>query len=141
MPGLIDLEWLVEKAALELVHRHNLDEITEISVSWGVTLGEAERLVLLIPSAFAREYFGREGIEFPEYFLTGPPGEYTKRSYGLEPFYGAARRVALRWINEARTSLVIRVLDWSAEAAGVRQAREQGLTPTRMSAVHHGFVA
>jgi hypothetical protein len=35
----------------------------------------------------------------------------------------------------------VRVLDWSAEANGIKEAKSQGLTPSRMSAIHHGFAA
>jgi hypothetical protein len=136
-----DLDTLVEKAALELVHRHNLDEIGATLTSTGVTRQAAERLILLIPSAFAREHFEREGIEFPDHFLVGSNDQQVQRSYALEPIYCAARELARRWIAEGRLTLVMRVLDWSAEASGIKQAREQGLTPSRMSAVHHGFVA
>jgi hypothetical protein len=33
------------------------------------------------------------------------------------------------------------VLDWSAEADAIKKAKEQGLTPTRMSVIHYGFSA
>lgn len=137
----LSLQAVVEDAALELVHKHSLDEIEGALVARGVSPQAAERLVLLIPSAFAREYFEPSGIEFPNHFLIGPPGNYTERSYNSEPFHGAARELARRWISESRLSLVMRVLDWSAEANGIKQAKEQGLTPSRMSAVHHGFAA
>lgn len=135
------LQALVEEAALELVHKHSLDQIESALVSRGISPQAAERLVLLIPSAFAREYFEPSGIEFPNHFLIGPPGNYTERSYDSEPFHGAARELARRWITEARLSLVMRVLDWSAEANGIKQAKEQGLTPNILSAIHHGFTA
>jgi hypothetical protein len=135
------LDTLVESAALELVHRHSLDEIEKTLVSQGVAQQAAERLMLLIPSAFAREYYEREGITFPDHFLVGPSGACVERSYASEPFHCSARELARRWIAESRLSLVMRVLDWSAEANGIKQAREQGLTPSSMSAVHHGFVA
>lgn len=137
----IALQALVEDAALELVHKHSLDDIESALVSRGVTPQAAERLVLLIPSAFAREYFEPSGVEFPSHFLVGPAGCFTERSYDSEPFYGAARELARRWIAEARLSLVIRVLDWSAEANGIKEAKAKGLTPSRMSAIHHGFTA
>jgi len=132
---------LVEAAAVELVHRHSLDEIEATLVSRGATPRDAERLVLLIPSAFAREYFERDGIAFPDHFLIGPSGKYVERPYTAEPFYRSARELARRWIAESRNSLVMRILDWSAEANAIKQAREQGLTPSHMSAIHHGFLA
>jgi hypothetical protein len=135
------LDTLVESAALELVRPHSLDEIEMTLVSQGVAREAAERLMLLIPSAFAREYYEREGITFPDHFLVGPAGAYAERPYASEPFHSSARELARRWIEEARLSLVMRVLDWSAEANGIKQAREQGLTPSSMSAVHHGFAA
>jgi len=135
------LQALVEDAALELVHKHSLGEIEDSLVSRGVTPQAAERLILLIPSAFAREYYEPSGIEFPSHFLVGPTGRYVERSYDAEPFHAAARELARRWIDESRLSLVMRVLDWSAEATAIKQARTQGLTPTSMSAIHHGFEA
>ncbi|MFN7967619.1 MAG: hypothetical protein U0V87_18240 [Acidobacteriota bacterium] len=135
------LQALVEDAALELVLKHSLDEIEKALVSRGVTPEDAERLVLLIPSAFAREHFEPNGIEFPSHFLVGPAGRCTERSYDAEPFHGAARELASRWIAEGRLSLVMRVLDWSAEANGIKEAKAKGLMPTRPSAVHHGFTA
>jgi hypothetical protein len=137
----VDIPALVEHAALELVHRHSLDEIEQLLVSGGVTPQVATKLVLLIPSAFAREYFERDGIEFPEHFLVGPAEHYVERPYASEPLHAAARELARRWIAESRLSLVMRVLDWSAEANGIKEAKGKGLTPTRLSAVHHGFEA
>jgi len=134
-----DLDTLVEEAALELVHRHKLDEIEAALIRRAVTREAAERLVLIIPSAFAREHFEPAGIEFPGRFLVGPPGHYVERSYEAEPFYAAARSLARRWIAESRLTLVTRVLDWSAEADAIKKAKEQGLTPARMSIIHHGF--
>ena len=129
----------VERAALELVHRHNLDEIESLLVQAGATPELSLKLVLLIPSAFAREHFSPEGIAFPDTFLVGPSGSYSERPYSSEPIYSSARALARRWLSESRPSLVARVIDWSAEANAIKQAREQGLTPTHLSAVHHGF--
>ena len=129
----------VERAALELIYRHNLNEIESVLVEAGAAADFAARLVLLIPSAFAREHFSAEGIEFPDTYLVGPPGAYSERLYSSEPIYVSARALARRWRFESRPSLVARVIDWSAEGNSIKQAREQGLTPTRLSAVHHGF--
>lgn len=137
MSATFDLESLVEQAALELVHKHNLVEVVTSLQSSGVTWEAAQRLVLIVPSAFARERFEHEGIEFPNHFLVGPIGETVERTNESEPFYAAARAVARRWIAESRSSLVGRVLDWSAEADAIKKAHEQGLTPTRMSTIHH----
>jgi hypothetical protein len=131
----------VEDAALELVHRHSLDEIEGILGARGVTPSQAERMLLFIPSAFAREYFEPQGIQFPEHFFVGPREQLIERDYASEPIYECARQVARRWVAEGRHSLVQRVLDWSAEAKGIAEAKAQGLTPSRMSAVHHGFDA
>lgn len=129
----------VERAALELIHRHCLDEIESVLVQAGATPDLALKLVLLIPSAFAREHFASEGIQFPNTFLVGPSGNHSERLYSSEPIYVSARALACRWLSESRPSLVARVIDWSAEANSIKQAREQGLTPTRLSAVHHGY--
>lgn len=129
----------VEQAAVELIHRHSLDEIESVLVEAGATPDLALKLVLLIPSAFAREHYASEGIEFPDTFLVGPSGNYSQQLYASEPIYVSARELARRWLSESRPSLVARVIDWSAEANSIEQARAQGLTPTRLSAVHHGF--
>jgi len=129
---------MVEDAALELVHRHSLDEIEALLVSRGVTATTALKLVLLIPSAFAREYFEPEGIEFPSHFFVGPKGHYTEKPYAGEPVHESARRLAKRWMT-SQPAFVGRVLDWSAEASSIKQAREKSLTPSRMSIVHHCF--
>jgi hypothetical protein len=128
---------LVEVAALELVHRDNLSEIETVLCSKGANSSDAKRLVLLVPSAFAREYFEPDGIEFPNYYLAGPEGHDQELPYDSEPIYLSARRLAQRWLAESRPSLVKRVLDWSAEASGIKQARERGLTPSRVSVVRH----
>lgn len=135
------LEDLVEDAALALVQQHDRDEIEMELRAKGVDSTTAERLVLLIPSAFAREHFEPEGILFPDHFFVGPAGAHVERAYALEPVYQAARILARRWRAESRNSLILRVLDWSAEAAGINEANDKGLTPERMSAVHHGFGA
>jgi hypothetical protein len=132
-----DLDALVEEAALELVHKHNLDEIVASLQSSGVTLDAARRLVLIVPSAFARERFEPEGIQFPDHFLVGPLGAAVERPNESEPFYATARKLARRWLAESGPSLVGRVLDWSAEADAIKKAHEQGLTPVRMGFVHH----
>ena len=132
-----DLPALVEHAALELVHKHSLSEIEDSLATSGVTPEATQRLLALVPSAFARERFESEGIEFPNHFLVGPVGRSVERSYDSEPFYAAARELARRWIAESRPSLVMRVLDWSVEADAIKKAREQGLTPARMAFVHH----
>jgi hypothetical protein len=132
---------LVERAALELVHKHSLDEIETILRSSGVGDADSEKLVLFIPSAFAAEYCTSQGIEFPDHFLIGEPGNYTQRDYGDEPIYLSARTLAREWHAQGRKSLVLRVLDWSAEANAIKEANAKGLTPTRMSAIHHGISA
>lgn len=132
---------MVEVAALELVDRHSLDEIEAALVAQGVSAPTAERLVLLVPSAFAREFFARDGIEFPDHFLVGESGNHSERAYASEPIHGVARGLARRWMAESRHSLVGRILEWSAEATAIQEARGQGLTPSRLSAIHHGFTA
>src|SRR5882757_4613383 len=116
----------VERAALELIHRHSLDEIESLLVQAGATSEFSLKLTLLIPSAFAREHFAPEGIAFPDTFLVGPSGDYSERPYSSEPIYSSARALARRWLSESRPSLVARVIDWSAEAKSIQQAREQG---------------
>jgi hypothetical protein len=136
---LSDVDTWVERAALLLVHRHSLDEIEAVLVSQGVPSSAALKLVLFIPSAFAREHFEPQGVCFPDHFLVGPKGSYTKREYAAEPIYLQARLLARRWFAESRHSLIMRVLDWSAEANAINQAKERGQTPRELSAVHHGL--
>ncbi len=128
----------VEAAALELVHRHSLDEIEGVLSTSGVSPELAAKAVLLIPSAFAAAQFEPEGITFPAEFSVGPPSALRKLPYSDEPLYQEARRLAARWQQEGRQSFVARVLDWSAEANAIKQARAEGLHPSRMSEVHHG---
>ena len=130
---------LVETAALHLVHRHSLEEIEKLLIDDGVPARQAAKLVLLIPSAFAREHFEPDGIAFPDSFLVGDPDRPESRLYSTEPFYVEARRLARVWAAESRPSLVLRVLDWSAEAKSIKEAKARGLTPTRLAQVHHGF--
>ena len=129
----------VETAAQELVQRHSLDEIEAILVSKGASVSFALKLVLLIPSAFAREHFEPQGIKFPDHFWVGPRGRFISRQYSAEPIYKQARLLARRWLAESGASLIMRVLDWSAEADAIRKAKDQGQAPEEMSAVHHGF--
>lgn len=140
MKDKLDTQW-VELAAVDLVHKHDMDEI-EISLrDRGCPDSLVERLLLLIPSAFAAEHYEADGIEFSKTFLVGPAGHYNERLYANEPVYMAARRLAARWKAEGRPSLIGRVLDWSAEAEGIKKAKAAGHTPTRLAAVHHGFIA
>ena len=134
----VTIDEIVESVAMELVLKHDLDEIESSVVASGVDPGLSARLVLLIPSAFACEYYSKDGIEFPSVFLVGPPGQEQTRAYADEPGYLEARQLARTWQGEGRPSLISRVLDWSAEANGIKEARERGLTPSRMSSVHHG---
>lgn len=135
----VDTDLWVEKAALELVHLHSLDEIEESLVNSGVPAPTALKLVMLIPSAFAREHFEPQGIKFPEHFFVGSNGQFSERPYSSEPIYSQARSLARRWLGESRPSLILRVLDWSAEANSIKEANERGFTPSEVSAVHHGF--
>lgn len=72
--------------------------------------------------------------------VVGPPGCFSKRHYADEPIYQSARHLARRWQSGNRSSLVLRVLDWSAEANAIKEAVAVGLTPVRASAVHHGLL-
>ncbi len=139
MTGHHAISELVEQAALELVHKHGLDEIEASLRSCGVGDDDCEKLVLFIPSAFAAEHYSQHGIEFPQSYLVGPPGNYTERDYNNEPIYRSARSLARQWQSQGRDSLILRVLDWSAEANAIKEATAKGLTPMRMSAVHHGL--
>lgn len=136
----LDASW-VEPAAVDLVHIHDMDEIEASLRERGCPGSLVERLLLLIPSAFAAEHYEADGIAFPKTFLVGPAGHYEERSYDDEPVYLAARRLAARWKREGRTSLVGRVLDWSAEAQGIEKAKSAGLTPSGLATVHHEFTA
>jgi hypothetical protein len=128
----------VERTAVELVNRNSLDEVELILCESGVRAELAAKLVLLVPSAFAAAHYEPQGIEFPTHFFVGPEGSMLKLPYAAEPGYLEARALAQRWQAEGRPSLVARVLDWSAESSGIKKAKAQGLTPSRMSSVHHG---
>lgn len=129
---------LVETTALELVHRHNLDEIEVVLRESGVSFNLASKLVLLIPSAFAAAYYEPKGIEFPAHFQVGPPGDLRERSYSTEPGYNEAKALAQRWLLEGKISLARRVLDWSVEANLIKEAEAQGEVVERISSTHHG---
>lgn len=135
-----NLESVVEAVAVELVHRHSLDEIETVLCNAGVPATLAARLVLLVPSAFAAAHFGPAGIEFPTHFLIGPQSAPKELPYAAEPGYNEAKTLAQRWAAEGRHSMLARVLDWSAEANAIKEARAKGLTPSCMSSVHHGEV-
>jgi hypothetical protein len=130
---------LVEIAAIELIHRDSLDEIEALLADRNIIPETALRLLLLIPSAFAREYFEAQGVSFPDSYFSGPQGHFVSRPYSTEPIYDEARLLARKWISESRLSLVQRILDWSAEANLIKQAKEKGSTLKRISEVHHGF--
>jgi hypothetical protein len=135
---LTSIEAIVERAALELVHRHSLDEIEAVLSAEGVPTPLAGRLVLLIPSAFAAAHYEPQGILFPQQFLVGPSGDRRELDYALEPGYREARRLAEQWALQEKHSFVARVLDWSAEASAIKEAKARGLTPSKLSCVHHG---
>jgi hypothetical protein len=131
-------DW-VEQAALDLVHLNDLDEIESSLTAKGCPAAVACKLLLLIPSAFAAQHYEAQGIQFPKAFLVGEPGSFQERQYVDEPVYACARQLAQRWEQESRPSLISRVLDWSCEEAGIKEAHAQGKTPTEISMVHHGF--
>jgi hypothetical protein len=139
MNGTLDYGHWVFVAALALVHQHDLEEIEASLIAQACPADIAAKLVLFIPSAFAAEYYGSMGIEFPDYFLVGDPGQFKQLPYADEPIYVEAKRLARRWLTESRPSVVERVLDWSAEAKSIKEAKAKGLTPVRVSAVHHGI--
>lgn len=129
---------LVESAALELIHRNDIDEVEIALIESGVSSALSAKLVQLVPSAFAAAFYEPRGVEFPQHFLVGPPGQERSVPYSSEPAYEEARRLALRWLSEGRPSLVERVLDWSAEAKGIEEATGRGLTPSRLSSISYG---
>ncbi|MBV6412598.1 MAG: hypothetical protein OMOMHJEC_00370 [Xanthomonadales bacterium] len=139
MSSTSTIDALVELAAWELIGRNCLDEIEALLIQEGTTSADALKLTLFIPSAFAREVHESEGIRFPDQFYVGEKGNYKVRNYADEAIYVSARKLARRWLDEGRPSLVGRVLDWSSESDGLRTARENGLTPTHIDIVHHGF--
>lgn len=129
----------VEVAAGDLVLMHDMDEIEIVLVQRGCPASLVEKLLLFIPSAFAAEHYEVDGIPFPKTFFVGPVGHFREMSYANEPVYVEARRIAARWIKEGKSSLIGRVLDWSAEAKGIEKAKSAGLTPLGPATVHHGF--
>lgn len=129
---------IVESAAMELVHRHSLDEIEGVLVASGIAADIVAKAVLLIPSAFAAVKHEPEGIWFPSEFSVGPPERLRKLPYSGEPLYQEARYLAERWLRESHPSLVGRVLDWSAEQNAIKEVRSKGLHPSRMAEIHHG---
>jgi hypothetical protein len=139
--GISDISELVRATAVDLVKKHDLDEIVGLMVSNGIDNDVAERAILLIPSAFAREYYEPCGITFPDTFLAGLGEQSIELQYENEPIYQHARALARQWIAESRQSVVMRVLEWSAEAKSIRESIERGLTPKRIGKVHHGFTA
>ena len=130
-------QW-VAVAALELLQKHDLDEIESSLAEQGCPPALATKLTLLIPSAFAAVHFEPTGIGFPKHFLIGEVGHHKEMLYANEPIYVHAQLLAKRWQSEGRSTLIERVLDWSAEAKGIKEAQTQGLTPSKISAVHHG---
>jgi hypothetical protein len=133
------IEKWVEAAATALADLNDMDEIEGELLSSHCPSELLDKLLLFIPSAFAAEYYEPQGIAFPEIYLIGDPGQFSERQYADEPIYVEAQRLARHWLNGDRTSLVNRVLDWSAEAESIEKAKAEGLTPTRLSAVHHGL--
>lgn len=129
----------IEVAAMALALKHDMDEIENELLSQGCSQALAERLLLFIPSAFAAEHYEPQGIPFAQEFFVGESGNVQERHYKNEPVYLEARELAKRWFQEGRTSLIGRVLDWSAEAFGIEDAKAKGLTPTESGPVHHGL--
>lgn len=129
----------VEVVAMALVLQHDIDEIEADLLSQGCSAALAERLLLFIPSAFAAEHYETEGIAFSAEFFVGERENLRERRYADEPVYLEARKLARRWLREGRPLLVGRVLDWSAEANGIKEARAKGVTPTKSGPVHHGL--
>lgn len=137
----VPLPHLVERTAIELVKRHDLDEIESLLITEGAARALAPRLVLLVPSAFAREVFEPQGIAFPETFLTPGEGDADpiEHSYLEEPVYLEARTLARGWISASKEGAIARILEWSAEAGSIEEARTSGLTPSRVGPVTHDF--
>lgn len=129
---------LVETTARELALGDDIEAIVAALSRFGFPHADIDRAVLFVPSAFARAFFEPAGITFSDQFLaTRNPGEPETLSYLNEPIYLEACELARRCISESRAGLVQRVLDWSAEATGIRDARAQGLTPTTIGPVTH----
>ena len=95
----------------------------------GVPANLAARLVLLVPSAFAAVHYGREGIEFPTHFLVGPKDALCELPYAKEPGYSEAKALATRWVQERRSSLIARVLDWKCGGKRHQRCAQQGPHP------------
>jgi hypothetical protein len=131
----------IEAIANELICKNNLEEIHQNLVRSGINSADAARALVFIPSAFAKEFYEPQGIEFPAKFTTTAPDGKTfiEHSYSEEPIYGLACQLARLWIDTGKSSHVLRILAWSAELKLIEGAKARGLTPSRMSQINHNF--
>lgn len=100
----------------------------------GVREEDATKLLLFVPSAFAREMFEPEGVVFSDNYIYSRSRDQKRRvaSYLEEPIYLHAREAARKLIEADRFTDLRIVIAWSAEGTLVQQAIEQGLSLHRV---------
>ena len=77
-----------------------IEEIHASLVRSGISSDDATKLVLFVPTAFAREMFEPEGITFPDHDTRTDPNRPARRiRYRREAIFQAARAVARELID------------------------------------------
>ena len=131
----------IEKVVRSLMIGKSLDETHTELTSAGVRDQDATRLVLFTPSAFAREIFEPQGVQFTDtYFRSEDTGRTRRRkSYAREAIYQQARTVARRLIENERCEDVRIVASISAESKLVEQAGARSGGLRQVLEITHNF--
>jgi hypothetical protein len=128
----------IRKAVASLTQAGKISEAAEALRAAGLGERSIPKLLLFIPSAFAREVYEPQGVGFPDFYLRPWCGKSVVRlPYRREPIYIQARRMARDLLARGQSSEVEGVLRWSAEQDLMEQAKERGLKMRQVAEILH----
>lgn len=123
-----ELEALARAAVRAMLARPDADDAAlaaELEAA-GATPGLADRLVVLVPTAFARAILGPAGARFSDTLrVRGPHGDAGATSVAGDPVYQAAQTLTARFAEEFDGD-VVRVAGRAPEFKAINDALNDG---------------
>jgi hypothetical protein len=127
----------IRRTISSLAQAREISETANVLLAAGITERTVSKLLLFIPSAFAREVYEPQGIRFPDYYLRPWWGAVVRLPYRREPIYAQARTIAREFIAQGQSMEVDQVLRWSAERSLVEQGMERGVKLRQVVEILH----
>jgi hypothetical protein len=114
------------------------DQIFERLCAEGCSAASASRAVTFVPSAFARVYYVKDGIVFPESFYPGRSAYKNgqMRAHIDEPIFSEALSLAEQIKRDDNWGQALRVVEISAEHKVIQEGKSRGLVPKITLLIH-----